>query len=135
MCPLAVWWVTCLVSRVALALHDPSAVSWTWALSMGLFTLPLCPCAVSAVPVALWTATDLVEFTCSLLPVARPGVTVGSHTGPATGHVTVTGHGTGPFSPLTVHTRRRGAGGEGGVTRIARRLLLPPGIAATLGRE
>ena len=94
-------------------------------------TSPLPVCGLGGPSRCLWTATDLVEFTCSLLPVARPGVTVGSHTGPATGHVTVTG----PFSPLTVHTRRRGAGGEGGVTGIARRLLLPPGIAATLGRE
>ena len=88
-----------------------------------------------------WTATGLVEFArtlgvtvlgideCvrTLLAVARPGVTVCGHTGP------VTGHGIGPFSPMTVCGRGRGAGGQGGVAEIARRLFLPPGIAAPLG--
>ena len=96
----------------------------------------------------LQTATGLAEFACALgvavrsldecvralLAVTRPGVTVRGHTGPVTGHVTVAGHGIGPFSPLTVRGRGRGAGVQGGVPWIAWRLFLPPGIAATLGR-
>ena len=57
-----------------------------------------------------------------------------SHTGPATGHVTVTDHGTVHYFPLTVRGLSRRVGGLDGVARIARRQLLPPGIVATLGR-
>ena len=58
------------------------------------------------------------------LAVVRPGVTARGHTGPATGRVTVL-----PFL-LTVHDHE---GGVGGVAGIARRQLLLPEIAATLG--
>ena len=80
------------------------------------------------------TVCGLDECTRALLAVTRPSVTVRVHTGTATGLVTITGHGTGPFSPLTVRSQGIGVGGQGGATGIARRLLLPPGIAATLGQ-
>ena len=84
----------------------------------------------------LRTATGPVEFrsrsqvtVCSLdkcahvrLAVARSGVAVYGHTGPATGHWTVR-----PF-PLTVCSLGKGVGGLGGVAGIARKLLSPPGI-------
>ena len=51
------------------------------------------------------------------------------HTGPATGRRTAR-----PFL-LTVRGLGNVVGGLGGVARIERRQLLPPGVAATLGRE
>ena len=89
----------------------------------------------------LQTATGLAEFACALgvavrgldecvralLAVARPGVTVCGHTGPVTGHVTVASHGIGPFSPLTVRGRGRGAGVQGGVPWIAWSCFCLPG--------
>ena len=126
-CALAPLSVRCLVDAGALAgaLHTP----------------PLPACGLGVPYRGVRTATSHVGFAhalgvtvrcldeCAraLLAVARPGMTVCGHTGPATGH------GTGPFSPLTIRGRRRGVGSQGKVTGIARRLLLPPGIAATLG--
>ena len=97
---------------------------------------------------SLGTATSPVEFArthgvtirspdeCAhvCLAVARPSVTGRGHTGPTTGRVTVAGHGTVHPFPLTVRGLGRGVGGLSGVAEIARRQLLPPGIAATLGR-
>ena len=60
--------------------------------------------------------------------VARPGVTARGHKGPATGRVTITGLVTGLPFLLTGRSHRRGVGAG-----IARRQLLLPGIAATLG--
>ena len=97
----------------------------------------------------LRTATRTVGFSCALgvavrglderaralLATASRGVIVRSHTGPATNHVFITGHGTGRFSPLIGLSHGIEVGGVGGVTRIAWRLFLPPEIAATLGRS
>ena len=115
------------------------------ALAGTLHAPPLPACSLGGPGHGLWTATDLVEFARAvgvivrgldkrdhaLLDVTRIGVTVCGHTGPATGHVTVAGHETGHFSPLTVRGHGIGVCGLGGV---ARRLLLPPEITATLGR-
>ena len=105
----------------------------------GILHSPLLPaCGLVGPSRSLRTATCLIEFARALgvtvrglddcahvrLAIARPSVTVCGHTSPATGR---------PF-PLTVRGLGRGVGGLGGVTGIARRLLLPPGIAATLGR-
>ena len=71
-------------------------------------------------------ARGLDECARDLLAVARPSVTARGHTGPATGHVT---------APLLLIVRGlgSGAGSLDGVTGTARRLLLLPAIAVTLG--
>ena len=115
----------------------------------GILHTPLLPmCGLGGSGHGFRTTTGLVEFArtfrvtvrgldnCTRVRLAgvRPGVTVRGHTGPATGRVTVAGHGTGHPSPLTVRGRGRRVASLGGVAGIARRLLLPPGIAVTLGR-
>ena len=80
------------------------------------------------------TVRDLDECALVRLAVARPGVTVRGHTGPAAGCVTVAGHGAVRPFPLTVRILGRGVGSLGRVAGVARRLLLPPGIAANLSR-
>ena len=94
---------------------------------------PLPVCGLGGPGRGLWTAISLVGFaralgvticgldecTCTLLAVTRPGVTVRSHTGPATGHC--------HFSPLTVRGLGIGVGGLGGVAGIALRLFCLPG--------
>ena len=57
------------------------------------------------------------------------------HTEPITGRVLVAGHMTARPFLQTVHGLGKGVGGLGGVAGITQRQLLPPGIAATLGRE
>ena len=97
----------------------------------------------------LLTATGTAEFARSLgvticglddcarvrMAARRPGVTARGHTGPATCHVTVAGLVTALPSLLTVCSRGREVSGMDRVARIARRLLLLPGITATLGRR
>ena len=103
-------------------------------------------CGLVAPGLGLRTATGIVECALALgvtvrglnkcardlLAVARPGVTARSHTGPTTGHVTIAGLVTAPLL-LTVRGLGRGVGGLDGVTGIARRQLLLPAIAVTLG--
>ena len=111
----------------------------------GILHAPLLPaCSLGNPGRGLRIATGLVEFArapgvtvrsldeCAhvRLAVARPGMTVCGHTGPAPDCVTVTGR---PF-PLTVRGLGRGVSGLGGDARIVRRLLLTPGIVATLGQ-
>ena len=74
------------------------------------------------------TVCGLDECAHTLLAVTGHGVTVCGHTGFATGHRI------GPFSPLTIRGHGIEAGSLGGVAGIERKLLRPPGIAATLGR-
>ena len=78
------------------------------------------------------TARGLDECARDLLAVARPGMTARGHTGPATSHVTVAGLVTAPLL-LTVRGLGRGVGGLDGVTGTARKLMLLPAIAVTLG--
>ena len=63
------------------------------------------------------------------LAVARPGVTTSGHTVPASGHVTAL------LFILSARGQGNGVRGLDGVTGIVGRLLLLPGIAATLGRR
>ena len=103
---------------------------------------PLLPvCVLGGPGRGLWTAAGPVEFArgvddCSRvrLAVARPGVTSHGHTGPATGRVIATSHGTVRPFPLTVRGLGKGVDSLGGVAWITQRQFLPPGIAATLGR-
>ena len=107
-------------------------------LTRALHAPPLPACGLGGPGLGLRTTTGAVGFTCvtvcgldeyarTLLAVTGPCVIVRGHTGP------VTGHGIGCFSPLTVHGRGIEVGSLGRVTGIMRRLLQPPGIAATLG--
>ena len=59
-------------------------------------------------------------------------MTASGHTGPTTGHVTVSGLVT-TLLLLTVRGLGRGVSGLDGVTGDARRLLMLPAIMATLG--
>ena len=108
---------------------------------------PILPvCGLVAPDRGLRTATGIAECThalgvtvrgldaCArdLLAVAKPGVTARGHTGPTTGHVTIAGLVTAPLL-LTVRGLGRGVGGLDGVPGIARKLLLLPAIAVTLG--
>ena len=105
--------------------RSPSArVQSRWSRSTGLIEFA---CALGL------TVRGLDECPHTLLAIMRPGVTFCSHTGPTTSHVTIAGHAAGPFSPLTVRCQGIGVGGQGKVAGIARRLLLPPRIAVTLG--
>ena len=131
--------VTGLTSR-ALAPRTVRGLVDAKALSGILHTSLLPACSLGSPGRSLRTATGLMEFTRALrvtvrgldeCAVARPGVTVCCHTGLPTGRE---GHGTIRLFPLTICGLVRGVGGLGGVTGIVRRLLLPPGIAATLGR-
>ena len=102
---------------------------------------PLPVCGLDDPGRGLLTATGTVECASALratvrgrdncardrLAVARPGVTAYGHTGPAAGLMTAL-----PFL-LTTCGHGRGVGGLDGVAGIARRLLLLPAIAATLG--
>ena len=133
-----------LVPRTVRCLVDEGALA-------GIRHAPLLPACGLGGPGpgrSLQTATSPIEFThalrvtvcgldecaCVHLAVTRPGVTGCGHTGPANGHVTIAGHETIHPFPLTVRSLRMGVGSLSGVAGIARRQLLPPGIAATLGR-
>ena len=78
------------------------------------------------------TARSHGDCTRDRLAVTRPGVAARGHTGPATGHVTVAGLVT-ALLHLTARGLEREVGGLDGVARTARRLLMLPTIAATLG--
>ena len=119
------------VLRVTLFLHDPFPFSWTSALSPGLIPLPLCPRAVSAVPVGAIgfahalgvTIHGLNERTRALRTSAGSTVIVCDHTVPTIGPVTI----------RTSPDQGRKVGCQGGVAGIVQRLMVPPRIAATIG--
>ena len=81
------------------------------------------------------TARGFDESAWALLAAAGPAVIVFALTGPSTSPVTFRGHGAGLSSPPTGLSHERGVGVLGGVARIVWRFLVPPRIAATLGRE
>ena len=125
-----------LVSRTVRGLVDDS----TLAVTSHAPLLPVCSLGGSSNSLriaagAISFARGLDDCACIRLAVARPAVTGRGHAGPATGHVATTGHVTARPFLLTISGLGEGVGGLGGVTGIAQRLLLPPGIAATLGRR
>ena len=69
----------------------------------------------------------------ALWAAAGSDVIVCGHAVPATGLVTVRGYRTDCFSLLTGPGHRGEVGGQGGVAGIVWRLMVPPGIAVTLG--
>ena len=133
--------VRCLVGRV-LGLASRAFTPYSFAVSWTLCAPPLPACGLSGPGLGRRTATGAVGFARALdvtvsgfhkgaralLAITGPGVTVRGHTGPATGHEI------GCFFPLIIHLRRIEVSGLGGVAGIALRLLLPPGIVATLGQ-
>ena len=105
------------------------------ALAVTRLAPPLSVCGLNAPGRGLLTPTVTAECARDCLAVARPGVTNRGHMGPATSHVTVAGLMTALPFLLTARGQERGVGGLDGVTGIARRLLLLPAFAATLGQR
>ena len=132
---LAPWTVRGLVDEVALAVTCPTPVLPVCGLAdpgHGLLTATGTGECAHALTV---TVHSLDECARICIAVARPGVTARGHTVPATGHMTVAGLMTALPFLLTARSRGRGVGGLDGIARIARRLLLLPRIAATLGQR
>ena len=89
--------------------------------------------AVGFAPALGVTIRGLDESARALRAAAGSAVIVCDHEVPAIGPVTICGHGTSRFSPRTGPGHVRGAGGQGGVARIVRRLMVSPRIMAILG--
>ena len=99
-------------------------------------TLPACGLGrgLRTTPGAVSFARVLGVTARSLLAAAGPAVIVRDHAVRGTSPVAVRGHGTVLSSPLTGLSHGRGVGDLGRVAGIVWRLMLPPRIAATLGR-
>ena len=134
-CALALQTVRGLMDENALAVTRPAPFLPVCSLddpSRGLLTATGTVKCARALKVTVRGHDDCA---CVRLAVAGPGVTGRGHTGPATGRVTVAGLVTALPFLLTVRNQGRGVGILDGVAGIARRRLLLPGIAATLGRR
>ena len=120
-----------LATRTVRGLVDDSAIAVTLPFPL------LSVCGLDDPGRRLLTATGTIEFAHALGVTirghddcARVRLAIASgHTGPATGRVTAL------LFLLIVHGHGRGVGGLDGVAGITRRLLLLPGIAATLGQR
>ena len=97
--------------------------------SRGLRTAPV---AIGFARTLGVTVRGLNESARALRVAVGSVVTICSHAVPATSPVTVRGHRTGHFSPLTGPGHGGEGGGRGGVSVIVWSLMVPPRIAATL---
>ena len=97
-------------------------------LAMTCHAPPLTVCHLDAPGHCLLTTTRITEYACAFgrddctrdrLSVARPGVTARSHTGPATGRVTVAVLVTALPFLLTAHGQGRGVGNSGSTVEPA----------------
>ena len=134
-CALALWTVRDLVDEGALTVTrhaPPLPVCGLDKPGRGLLTAIGTDGCAQALGVTVRGCDDCARFR---LAVVRPGVTARGHTGPATDQVTVAGLMTALPFLLTARSHEREVGGLDGVAGIARRLLLLPGIATTLGRQ
>ena len=112
MCPFAVWWVPCPVSRVALSLHEP----FVWSRGRGRSRRD--SSHSPSARVRSWRSRRVCSCSSGCHGAWRDRSR--SHS---------SGYGVGRLSPLTVCGHVIEVGGLGRVAGIARRLLWPPGIA------